>query len=224
MDQAYRFFGESSQCLQAAVAEWARTGLGPVRDGLSLLHDAGADQDDGKDEDLEVGMRPGTAAVLHLALAELAGEAWAEIQRPVGEPTPLFASLPRIIQGRDREWLRQFARCFEDLAADLEAEGWVEPRCTGEEMALHLAIDCAEQLAKYRPYAVQDAISSLSQHRSDFDSGMCSDILFEDHDVLMLYVSLAGRRRQEGLCPWKEAWWRVPSQGQGLCLVVRGSC
>ncbi|MGW4983595.1 hypothetical protein [Streptomyces mirabilis] len=62
-----------------------------------------------------------------------------------------------------------------------------DPRCTGEEMALHLGIARAEGLTRNRPRLVRETVADLPQHRRDFDWTACSAGLFEDHDVLMLF-------------------------------------
>lgn len=133
-----------------------------------------------------------TAAVLRLALSELSDRAWQEMSALDGdalEPraTGLFARLPRITFRQPRPWRRQMARCLDDLAADIEAGQWPLPRCTGEEMALHLAIDHAAQLTGDRPHRVARAIADHPRHVDDFDWEGCSNLLFEDHDVLMLF-------------------------------------
>src|SRR4051812_47479822 len=79
------------------------------------------------------------------------------------------------------------ARAFDDLAADCSSDAEVEPRSTGEEMALHLAIARAQDLTRNRPRLVRDAVAGLPEERADFDWDACSDLLFQDHDVLMLF-------------------------------------
>jgi hypothetical protein len=78
------------------------------------------------------------------------------------------------------------ARAFDDLAADCSSTAEVEPRSTGEEMALHLGIACAQDLTHNRPLLVRAAVAALPEDRRDFDWGACSAVLFH-HDVLMLF-------------------------------------
>lgn len=99
----------------------------------------------------------------------------------------LFGSLPPVTRCQDSTWRKQMARAFDDLAADLSSGTEVEPRCTGEEMALHLGIARAEALTKNRPRFLREHLADLPEHRRDFDWDACSDELFEDHDVLMLF-------------------------------------
>ncbi|MFC7183095.1 hypothetical protein ACFQMG_26445, partial [Kitasatospora paranensis] len=90
-----------------------------------------------------------TRAVLRLALDDLAATAWAEAaalgdEGLTAKAAGLFASLPRVTFHQGADWRRQMARTFDDLAADLDAGTDLVPGCTGEEMALHLAICRAE--------------------------------------------------------------------------------
>ncbi|MCL7382519.1 hypothetical protein [Streptomyces sp. 35G-GA-8] len=110
------------------------------------------------------------------------------------------------------------ARCFDDLAADLAQTGTVRPGCTGEEMALHLGIDRAKSLTRNRPRLVAETVKGLGEDRRDFDWDWCSDVLFEDHDVLMLFdASLDGIEdsgneinQALGLANLASADWFVP--------------
>lgn len=133
-----------------------------------------------------------TAAVLRLALQELGTRAWQEATALGDEPLPrtaegVFGSLPPITLHQNNAWRRQMARTFHDLAADLATADWVQPRCTGEEMALHLALAHADQLTRDRPHHINEHVTDLPEDRHDYDWATCSSILFEDHDVLILF-------------------------------------
>jgi hypothetical protein len=142
-------------------------------------------------------LTPRTADMLHTALENLADEAHDDADLRGDEPVSgknadgwsVFDRLPRITWGMDSEWRRQFAHACEDLAGDLAAGEWPRPRCTAEEMALHLAIKDAPG---YQEMGQEDEDEdehheALPKHRDDYDWHMCSGLLFEDHDVLMLY-------------------------------------
>jgi hypothetical protein len=133
-----------------------------------------------------------TRAVLRLALQGLSDQAWEEAAALGDEPLPrgaggLFGSLPPVTLRQDGTWRRHMARAFDDLIADLSSEAEFEPRCTAEEMALHLGIARADDLTRNRPHLVRETVENLPEHRRDFDWHACSDILFQDHDVLMLF-------------------------------------
>jgi hypothetical protein len=146
-----------------------------------------------QDEDEEyVVLTARTSAVLRLALEQLSAQAWQEVAELGGERIArgaggLFGSLPPVTLSQDRQWRRQMARTFEDLAAELALGAGVEPRSTGEEMALHLAIARAQGLTRDRPRLVADAVADLPPDPRDYDWEGCSDVLFQDHDVLMLF-------------------------------------
>ncbi|MFD3761978.1 hypothetical protein [Streptomyces sp. NPDC058622] len=149
---------------------------------------------DEADEDYEDALTPRTAAVLGLAGEELSALAWQEVTALGDEPLPhgaggVFGQLPPITLRRDGQWRRQMARAFDDLTGDLRdsAQAGVEPRCTGEEMALRLMIERARSITANRPNAVRDLVADLPQSNCDYDWEGCSDFLFEDHDVLMLF-------------------------------------
>ncbi|MEV5177304.1 hypothetical protein AB0L10_41040 [Streptomyces flaveolus] len=140
-----------------------------------------------------------TAAVLRLAGQELSALAWQETAALGDEPLPrgaagVFGRLPAITLRCDGQWRRQMARAFDDLAGDLNAAGeaWTGPRCTGEEMALHLMIDRARSITANRPNAVRDLVADLPDSHADYDWHGCSSDLFEDHDVLMLFDARLG--------------------------------
>ncbi|GHE51143.1 hypothetical protein [Streptomyces capitiformicae] len=150
------------------------------------------------DEDEEGGEEDGgiltarTRIVLLLALQDLSDQAWEEAAALGDEPLPrgaggLFGALPPVTLRQDATWRRHMARTFDDLAADLSSEAEFEPRCTGEEMALHLGIARARHLTHNQPRRVRDSVENLPEHRRDFDWEACSDLLFQDHDVLMLF-------------------------------------
>ncbi|MFB7375819.1 hypothetical protein ACFC6U_03215 [Kitasatospora purpeofusca] len=166
-----------------------------VRQRLQELSQHGMDYpDDETDEDHDWEPTPRTRAVLRLALEDLSRTAWAEVaalgdEQLTARSAGLFASLPRLTFGQDGRWRRQMARTFDDLAADLTEGRQLEPGCTGEEMALHLAISRAEEIATDRPRMVAVAVGGLPVHRDDLDWEACSDLLFQDHDVLMLFDS-----------------------------------
>lgn len=97
---------------------------------------------------------------------------------PVTEHTSskleVLSTLPAITFDQSRLWRYQLAAAADRLAADTRRWGAPIPRCTGEEMVLHLILRRAQAAA--RPRQVR---------RGSWDQ--LSELLFQDHDVLTLY-------------------------------------
>jgi hypothetical protein len=162
--------------------------------------------DEDEEDDCEIcgdwHLTPRTVDMLYTALENLSDEAYDDADEHGSEPVPskndagdwsLFDRLPRVTWKMDAEWRRQFGRTCEDLAEDLAAGDWPRPRCTAEEMAMHLAIQDAPTYLEMWQDGGDKRHASLPEHRNDYDWHMCSQVLFEDHDVLMLYdASLDG--------------------------------
>lgn len=84
-------------------------------------------------------------------------------------------------------WWRQQARCFDDLATETSGAVDPDPRCTGEEMALHLILHRARDMATDPCDPRTDLTDGLPEHDSDSDWDAPLEFLFQDHDVLMLF-------------------------------------
>ncbi|MFM9499871.1 hypothetical protein ACKI1Q_40605 [Streptomyces galilaeus] len=152
------------------------------------------DWDEDEEDGAEDGgiLTPRTKIVLRMALQDLSDQAWEEATALGDEPLPrgadgLFGSLPPVTLRQDATWRSHMARTFDDLASDLSSEAEFEPLCTGEEMALHLGIARARHLTRNQPRRVRDSVENVPEHRRDFDWAACSELLFQDHDVLMLF-------------------------------------
>ena len=93
----------------------------------------------------------------------------------------------------DDAWLTRFVSCFETLAIRLGAGLATEQLawCTAEEMALHMVIDVAEASVDYGMVPTLRGLPRRGEEDTDFD--WAREVLFRDHDVLMLFnVSLDG--------------------------------
>ncbi|MFD5395308.1 hypothetical protein ACFWJW_13915 [Streptomyces sp. NPDC127097] len=140
-------------------------------------------------------LTPRTADLLHSALEVLSDHAHDDIENMGGTPVNpntsagwiFFDRLPHLTFRQDRHWRRQVAHACEDLAADLARGQWPEPTCTAEELVLHLAIEDAPSYLDLDDEDPDARHASLPKHRDDYDWDGCSDLLFQDHDVLMLY-------------------------------------
>lgn len=139
-------------------------------------------------------LTPRTADALYAELCVLADQAYDDSEE-LGDRTVVpdehdgtwgvFACLPKLTFAADLQWRRRFARAADDLASDLERGQWPEPTCTAEELVLHLAIrDAVDR--EVEGGAAGDH-GRLPSHRDDYDFGMCSEVFFQDTDVLMLY-------------------------------------
>ncbi len=99
----------------------------------------------------------------------------------------VFARMPKLTFAADLQWRRRFARAADDLADDLEHGRWPQPTCTAEELALHFALDDARDLQDELDDTDDAARTPLPVHRDDYDFDACTDMFFQDTDVLMLY-------------------------------------
>lgn len=89
---------------------------------------------------------------------------------------------------RARTWRGQFVAGFDRVAERIGGvdNGDVLARCTAEELALHLIIDLAE--ADYIDGAISPAAAChLPGHGENDEDFNWMRVLFEDHDVLMLF-------------------------------------
>ncbi|MFB6577373.1 hypothetical protein ACFCYC_07990 [Streptomyces sp. NPDC056402] len=120
------------------------------------------------------------------------------------------------------------ARAFDDLAGDLVKGNRPNPNCTAEEMALHLAIDDAPTYLEDRP--AEDDHNTLPEHEDDYGWDSCSDLMFQDHDVLMLFHSkYTGIEDPDhpanpflGVGDPREAAWFDPFDNRGIRTPRRG--
>jgi hypothetical protein len=140
-------------------------------------------------------LTPRTADMLHTALENLSDAAYDDADEHGSDPvTPetiddwsLFDRLPRITWQTGTDWRRQVARACEDLSLDLAAGHWPIPRNNAEEMALHLAIEDAPDYLEMAEESNDERHSALPRHSDDYSWDDCSEFLFQDHDVLMLF-------------------------------------
>jgi hypothetical protein len=101
----------------------------------------------------------------------------------------LKLDLPPLAQPvADPVWMERFVHCFDDIAARL-GDGRSDPirltTCTGEEMALHVVIDHAEDWSNDGVRSTPESLPEDSERDDDFESAR--DVLFRDHDVLLLF-------------------------------------
>ncbi|MGW2920673.1 tetratricopeptide repeat protein [Streptomyces angustmyceticus] len=137
---------------------------------------------------------PRTLRVLECALEYQADTGELDLNDLQGKPLTtrdwrhgVFTELPAQTWSMDLTWRREMIRCFDDLADDIRSGSAPYPRCTGEEMALHLALEHAAALTDDDPEFTDEFTAGIPEDPYDFAWSDCKDLLFEDHDVLMLY-------------------------------------
>lgn len=106
-------------------------------------------------------------------------------------PETLASLLPRVARPylRDSAWRRRFVAGFEHIADRLTApdDGAVLARCTAEEIALHLTINLAHD-HWLNDIVSPPAVWHLPDHGAQDEAFVwMRDVLFEDHDFLMLF-------------------------------------
>ncbi|MFF8768332.1 hypothetical protein ACF07Q_27780 [Nocardiopsis dassonvillei] len=162
---------------------------------LFPLSDGGCDCDKDECPDCESWtLTPRTADILHSALSMMADEAYDDVKngdRPVAgkdDSWMFFGTLPRVTWQMSAQWRRLMARACDDLAGDLEAGRQPRPRCLAEEVALFLALENEVQVHLEMTQDREDEDhEALPKHRDDYTWDFCLDILFEDHDVMLLF-------------------------------------
>lgn len=92
--------------------------------------------------------------------------------------------LPPQTFAQSRFWRYQLAAAAEALADDVDRWGAPVPRCTGEEMALHLTLHRA---AAATGCPREQVFAWPADPTRDDGWGDLFEFLFQDHDVLMLY-------------------------------------
>lgn len=97
--------------------------------------------------------------------------------------------LPRLAQdAADSAWMARFVLGFDAIAARLTQGRRDLSRiasCTGDEMALHLVIDEAECSLAEGLLSAPDLLPEDAERDDDFE--WARDVLFRDHDVLLLF-------------------------------------
>jgi hypothetical protein len=108
----------------------------------------------------------------------------AAIHAPNRTEFKVLGLLPQQTFGQSRFWRCQLAAAAEALAGDTDRWGAPVPRCTGEEMVLHLILHRAAADAGCQP---QQVFAWPQDPTRDHGWGDLFEYLFQDHDVLMLY-------------------------------------
>lgn len=132
-------------------------------------------------------LTPRTAYALWGAAVVLSDEAYSDVVEHGDDPVDpdsgawrVFDEYPAYTHRQDAVWRRQAARSFDDLAGDLAAGRVPEPRCFGEEMALSLVVQRAEDDTRKGGDDI-----GLPVLGDDHDWDNVHDVLLDDADVTM---------------------------------------
>ncbi|HEY9313784.1 hypothetical protein [Williamsia sp.] len=102
-----------------------------------------------------------------------------------GQQLRVLHTLPPTTFGQSRFWRYQLAECATRLAEDARRWGAPVPRCTGEEMVLHLILHRAAAADTGLP--LPDALEWPDDPDDPDTWGDLTEYLFQDEDVLTLY-------------------------------------
>lgn len=101
----------------------------------------------------------------------------------------LAEQLPGLAQRLANEvWMTRFTRCFATIAERIgkaDREPHLLASSTAEEMALHLVIDFAQTAVDDGGMPMDDSLPSDVERDCDFE--WAREVLFRDHDVLLLF-------------------------------------
>jgi hypothetical protein len=149
-------------------------------------------------EDIEAGLTPRTAVLLHDVLRYLSevGRARASIvgERAVCEADDdLFTALPEFTWRQGQSWRCRFVDGFDRLAARLAQGRAPLPSTPAEEYALWLAITQAALLIAVQPELVLRTVHDTPSDEGDFDWQWCQVRLFRHGYVpLLTHAEFAG--------------------------------
>ena len=132
-----------------------------------------------------------TALALHVQVGLILSRGFSSLD-DAEDPTEfyLFDELPPVAQLHlTKQWYLRFLRAFADLGAMLISGAEPRPRCTAEEMALHILVgEAAEFAAMGGPELLMPGWTDhLPVDTEDYDFASVLEELLEDNDVLMLF-------------------------------------
>lgn len=194
-DEAHEWYVRAAEGGDAvATASFNAPGIYEPEEGRELgseTWDPDIDWDEGDDEPWQ--MTPRTSRILSCNLEILADMAHDELNELSDQPISpshfgtFFAFLPASTWGQSRSWRRRVLRALDDLNEDITLGRSPMPRCAAEELALHFALQSASAMTCDEPDLVAEFTQGLPKQQGDYDWPTCSDLLFQDHDVLFLY-------------------------------------
>lgn len=194
-DEAHEWYVRAANGGDAvATASFNAPGIYRPDEGHGLGSETWDPEVDWDEEDEEPWqMTPRTSRILSCNLEILADMAHDELDELGDQPISpnsfgmFFACLPASTWGQPRHWRRRVLRALDDLNEDITLGHSPEPRCAAEELALHFALQSASAMTCDDPELVAEFTQGIPEQRGDYDWSTCSELLFQDHDVLFLY-------------------------------------
>ncbi|MFH8483972.1 hypothetical protein [Streptomyces longisporoflavus] len=80
------------------------------------------------------------------------------------------------------------AQALRDLAQSIDQHGKPHPRCTGEDIALHLVCPVGPHVFTEQTHTVTRALADLAQRLYDWTWGSAGELLLEDQVVLLMLL------------------------------------
>jgi hypothetical protein len=139
-----------------------------------------------------VPMPPRTASLIHAA-AEVLSDHVHDIADEVLLTVPLrphedLWPVPRSARWQSQDFYRRFAHAFEDVARDIDEGELPQPHNMAEEIALHLVLDFASDIASDKEGEFELWTGGMPESRFDFDFDGLQDILYQDKDYELAYL------------------------------------
>lgn len=107
------------------------------------------------------------------------------------DPEGLFELLPPIARPHfEGAWRDRLIQCFGAIAQRIAVgmhDEYSLTNCTGEEMALQIVLDAAEDFQADKLWPEPGFLESLPSHEFDYDFDLMHDVLLKDNDVMRLF-------------------------------------
>lgn len=149
------------------------------------------------DPDLEcecgVYMPPKTASLIH-AMAENYCDMIHDLAEDIPSAIPLkphddLWPIPEAAWRQSGDFYRKFARAFEDIARDIEEGQEPDPHNMAEEIALHLVLDAAAEVVADGSPELELFTGGMPGSRFDFDFDLLHNVLYQDKDYELAYLT-----------------------------------
>jgi hypothetical protein len=102
------------------------------------------------------------------------------------------------------DFYRKFARAFEDIARDIEDGQEPDPHNMAEEIALHLMLDAAAGIVADEAPELELFTGGMPKSRFDFDFDLLHDVLYQDKDYEIAFLSNPSIAKPDDLEEWFE--------------------